>query len=549
MFHEDVEVLKGSLKLSADEMLVFFDPETKKAQSLVASRNVTVRDGETCAKGTKLTWHAATQIATLYGDPKVSIAANKITISAETAVFYQRENQVETRGGGYLLGPPSTSRPAGKSPASPTPPPAAEAKPVEVAWKGTLLYKVNSRTAHFYEDVRVVRGDVKLRCDQLEVVLDEQASQVQSLHAKQNVRIQQGPATGTGDEFTYQADRAEAELIGEPQAEVHHQDAVVRARVLRFLQNPNKTLAKGPGSLVRVDRNLDGANTATTTTVHWQEGMELLPDQGRAVFTKDAVVTRGDSRLAGDTLTAMFNANRELQCLVGQGHVRLAAAGRTGVGDALDWRLKDGLTTLAGQPKALLVQQGYRITCERFYIRENDNLLEGLGAGTLTSAPARQPAEQAEQAEEVTNVAWAERMVFDGQKHFATFAGGVRVLRGAARLNAQRLRLLLDDQNRIQKLRADEEVTLGDGAREARGDALDWDVATDIADLTAKDRVRINEEGFRGAGRSARYHGKEGRLEVLGPQEPAQAPAKTPPDGKPRPRTTIKLYIDKAKAK
>lgn len=547
VFHEDVEVVRGTLKLSADEMLVFFEPKTKRAQSLVASKNVTVRDKESCAKGTKLTWHAATQIATLYGDPKVSIVAKKITISAERGVFYQRENQVETQGGGYLVGPPSPALTADNVQPRSAAPAQAESKPVEIVWKGTLLYKGNTQTAVFSDDVQLVRGDVNLQCQELEVLLDDKGNEVKKLHAKENVRIRRGPAQGTGDRFTYLSAEAEAELVGEPQAVVKHQGVVMHSKVLRFFEKDNKTLAQGPGWLVKTSK-AKAAASATTTTVHWQDSMVLLPDEKRAVFLKDVVVKQGDLRVAGNRLTAMFDDEEQLQRLVGEGKVRLAAPDRTGTGEAFDWQIKERVTMLSGEPRALLVQQGYRIACERFYIRENENLLEGVGAGTLTSAP-----DQGASGDDAkpTKVAWADRMIFDGRNHSASFSGRARVHRGSARLSAEQLTLLLDEQNRIQKLRAYDEVSIGDGSREAHGDALDWDWATDVAHLTAKDHVRIKEKGFRGTGKSARYYGKEGRLEVVGSDKPPQAPTGAKPPGAPQTkqgqRTTMKLYIDKPK--
>jgi len=271
--------------------------------------------------------------------------------------------------------------------------------------------------------------------------------------------------------------------------------------------------------------------------------MVLLSKERSAIFTGNVVARREDSEISGDVLTARFAEKNELQKLAAEGNARIRVPEREGRGSSFEWDVQQGIIDLAGEPMATLRQPGCTIACRQFRIRQKLNFLQGTGAGTLTTAA--EPSEPKADAE-VTEVAWKDGMVFDGQKHFATFSGSVCGKRGAAQLRADVLKLLFDDQNQVQELHADRNVTVGDGRREARGDALRWDYATNIAELTARDLVTIKEERFEGTSKCARYHGNEGRLEFVSPDRstvtvPSELGEKQPPD-----RTTIKLYIDRS---
>lgn len=544
-FHEDVEVLRGPLKLSADEMLVFFDGDTKQVRSVVASGNVTIKDKRGTASGAKLAWDAASQIATLFGDPKVSIVMKHMTVSADRAIYYQKESEVVTEGGGYLVyqrPPPVLS---GEKDLTSRGKPET-VRPIEVVWKGQLVFRAKTDTATFFDQVQITRDGSSLRCNELEVQLETGAEQAKKIEARKDVKIKQGSRVASGSRLIYVCDKDEATLVGEPYAQVRQEDLRIQAGSLRLAQAEQKLSAEGPGRLTQIPR--DGKPEAGLT-VTWHNGMVLLGKEKKAVFTGNVVARREDSEISGDTLTVGFGKKNELQKLVAKGNTKIQAPEREGRGSSFEWDMQQGTIDLAGEPMATLRQAGCHIACRQFRIRQNDNFLEGIGAGTLTTAPeANRPGAKPE----ATDVAWDHGMVFDGQKHVSTFSGRVRANRGAAQLRAAVLKLLFDEQNHIQELHADRDVTVGDGRREARGDALRWDYATDIAELTATDLVTIKEKGFEGTSKRARYYGKEGRLEFLSPEKPAPAkPTVAAPsdsgEKQPTDRTTIKLYIDRSK--
>lgn len=539
-FHDDVEVTQGGTTLCADELVVFLDPQTKKLTSAVATGNVTLADETTSAKGSKFTWEQQTQIATLYGDPKISILTAQASIRAAKAILYQKANEIVTEGGGYLVSTPA-AKPGAKAGA-------AAPKPVEVAWKGQIVYKADAHTATFIDDVVVTRGEAKLRCDQLEAQIEQGGQQVEQFCATGRVRAEQTGRVAIGTRLVYRVSTGEARLTGEPQAEVRQADLVVRARAFRLTEAQGRTLAEGPGRLLKAAPA--SAQAADAWAVEWQGLMELLPKQHQAVFTKDVVAQRADQEVAADELTARFTKDNQLEALHAQGHVRIRAAERKGRGDQFQWDMRTGDSELAGKPRALLAQEGYRIGCERFRMRQADGLIKGFGPGTLTTSPEPGQGDSNEDATPVA-VRWTDAMAFDGSKHVATFLGGVCAQRGAMELRANRLTLLLDDQNQIRELHATEHVAISNGARQAMGDDLRWDWATDIADLTAKDYVFVKESAFEGKVKRARYYGKDGRLEFQGgkpaPAKPVHRASDAPKETHKPGRASFKFYIDKPK--
>jgi len=534
-FHDDVEVSQEGVTLCADELVVFFDPQTKKPTSAMATGNVTLADKATSAKGTKFTWEQQTQIATLYGDPKISILTAQASIRAAKAILYQKANEIVTEGGGYLV-----STPAAK--------PGAAPRPVEVAWKGQVVYKADARTATFMDDVVLTRGEAKLRCDQLEAQIEQGGQQVERFCATGQVRAEQIGRVATGTRLVYRVSTGEARLTGEPQAEVRQADLVVRARAFRLTEAQGRILAEGPGRLLKAAPA--PAQPADAWAVEWQGLMELLPKQHQAVFSKNVVAQRADHEVAADELTVRFTKENQLEALYAEGHVHIRAAERKGRGDQFQWDMRTGDSELAGKPRAFLAQEGYRIACERFLIRQADGLLKGLGPGTLTTSPEPGQGDSDEDRAPVA-VRWTDAMAFDGTKHVVTFRGGVCARRGAMELRANRLTLLLDDQNRIRELHATEHVAISNGPRQAMGDDLRWDWATDIADLTAKDYVFVKESAFEGKVKRARYYGKDGRIEFQGgkpaPPKPAHRASDAPKETHEPGRASFKFYIDKRK--
>ena len=135
---------------------------------------------------------------------------------------------------------------------------------------------------------------------------------------------------------------------------------------------------------------------------------------------------------------------------------------------------------------------------------------------------------------EPTEVTWQEHMVFEGARHQLRFLGDVDVKRGKARLKAGRLHMDLTPQNDIKEVRAYEDVTITEGRREAMGDFLRWDYATDIAELRPKQGqlVKVSEPGFVLTGTRALYYCKDGHFKLIGNEDkppPPPAPSMAPP--------------------
>ena len=520
-FHEDVEVTYGAVKLSADEMLVFFDPTTRQPTSIVAMHNVTVRDPQSSAHGSKLTWDATSQVIALQGDPMVVLLTRQMTLRCERATYYEKEQELVTDGGGYLVTRPQPARSPSAAPAR-----GSDDVPVEIVWRGPLTYKRTQGKATFRDSVKVVRHDGILHCDELVLTIVGKDMRLQRVRAATNVSLMQGQRTSTGSLLLYTVDDGVGVLSGSPYAEARERDVVLRSQTLRFSEKDQTIAGEGPGRLTTPGQNEGSPNATPSTLVRWDGSMQQHGD--RVVFRKHVVATRGDSTIKGEYVEARLNDERELTHIHANGDVTIHSPGRTAWAQELDWGMSDGALTLTGAPMARLTQEGQDIHCERFRIREAENLLQGFGRGELTVHPAAagQPGPRMP-----TKVTWQKGMTFDGQKHDVNFTGDVHVSRGAARLQAGRLHMLLTAENEIKELRAYDNVTVADGPRHAKGDRLRWDYATDVAELLPKEGelVQVKEPAFLLTGTRALYFCKEGRFKLIGGQAgPTPKTAATP---------------------
>ena len=549
-FHEDVEVVSGDMTLSADEMLVFFDSKTRKPRSLVATGNVVVRDPKAHALGSKLTWDAANQLIALVGEPKVVIVTKQVTLKADRALFYQKENEIETPGHGYLVKRVDPNAPAQGPSAFPAPAstePAAPPKPIEIVWQGSMVFRRLDHIAVFTKAVKATRGQAQLTSEKLEVFFDDNNEQAQKVQAQGAVKLVEDQRVCTGSRLVFFPDKGTGRLMGDPYAEAKQDDVIVRSKILCFFDKEAKTVADGPGELISAGKPGADPDANPPTHVQWLGRMTMLRKENRAVFEKHVVARRGVNVVCGDTVVANLDSESQVQTLVARGNVDVSQPGRTATSDAFEWKFKDKTLDLVGKPRAHLNQEGCRIACERFLIREADNMLRGIGAGTLTTEP--DPDAAKEDAGPV-QIEWRDAMLFDGAKHQATFTGKILANKGSAQLNADRLVLLLDEKNQVRDLNAYDNVVLVDGTREGRGDKLNWHWLTDIAELTSKDdSVEVRDSGILGIGERARFFGKTGTFELLRQTQQPTAQAKTdqtPTGDKPKKKPkTIQLLIDR----
>lgn len=76
-FYGGVVVTEPRGELAADQLDMFFNPESREIESVIAERNVKLMQGENFAKGQKITYILATGEAILTGNPEISIYSEK----------------------------------------------------------------------------------------------------------------------------------------------------------------------------------------------------------------------------------------------------------------------------------------------------------------------------------------------------------------------------------------------------------------------------------------------------------------------------------------
>ena len=76
-FHDRVKIVEPRGELLADRLDVFFNPDSRKIEKVIAERNVELRRGPNIAKGQKIVYTLADGEAVLTGNPEILIYSKK----------------------------------------------------------------------------------------------------------------------------------------------------------------------------------------------------------------------------------------------------------------------------------------------------------------------------------------------------------------------------------------------------------------------------------------------------------------------------------------
>jgi len=215
----DVKVAKGDMVLTADEVKSFFEKKSRKIQRIEANSNVRVVKGERVITAEKGTYYEADKRIELTGKPRI-VQGDNILEGDSISFFILRDKVVIHGNVRTVFVPPSKKKGIDDKNAeddSKKKSSKIENKPVSVFARELVLLK-NEKTVDYSGDVRVENGDVRLFADKLHIILDGDKYDLESIIAKNRVRLVDSKRTIFAGMGEYDIRNERVYLSGSPKA-------------------------------------------------------------------------------------------------------------------------------------------------------------------------------------------------------------------------------------------------------------------------------------------------------------------------------------------
>ena len=211
VFREQVEVRQGALELDADELEAVYRPGEREPDTLRATGDVRIREGERRAECDEARYDRVAGAIVCRGAPahlwdgedqltgqefRFDLATRQFDVEGGTSVAIHRElpgadrlDEVDAEEGS-----PEAAWLAGRR----------DAGPVHIdALRGKVRDGDEARTIRFEGDVVVRQGDLELRSQQLDAVYPAGATEPEQLLARDEVEIRQGDRRARCEEAEY----------------------------------------------------------------------------------------------------------------------------------------------------------------------------------------------------------------------------------------------------------------------------------------------------------------------------------------------------------
>ncbi|NOZ19923.1 MAG: LPS export ABC transporter periplasmic protein LptC [Planctomycetes bacterium] len=376
-------------------------------------------------------------------------------------------------------------------------------EPITITCKNEMVFVLSKETGHratFHKNAVVTKGKSRLDADQLEITFTREADAVRKVIATGNVSFADKDAKGSADKIVWEADKESVTLTSKNVSEVNQGPNQLKARTIYIYQAKEEMRVDGAGQLkvqtksgLKPDREKkDKKPTPKIIQVFWQR--DMLYHANQAVFRGHVkVVEQEGMQLDAETLTVSFGKDRgKVEKVLAEGNVKMRDGTRTGRGDRFEWNAAMGVGVLTSNNTVTVTDADNRITAKTLRFSQTDDRIEAEGAGFLAG-------KQGDKKDEAIHVIWEQSMEFDRKNHLATFVKNVEAARGEAKLRAQKLEILFDDQNKkVQKIIATEKVTVEQGKQTGRGEKAIYNAATEQAVLYGgADLAEVRQEESR----------------------------------------------------
>lgn len=379
VFHNSVEVKKGSSTVFSDELVIFVDSETKKTKQAIASGNVLASQETTIAKGSSLTWNVSTQTATLEDAYKAEFIKDDLHIDAQKMIFYKDAGKIDIPGSGNLKA--NTKRKSDKKNTSGNADKTDDT--ITVKWEGKMNFLEETREANFEKNIEVRKENSILFCNNLNVTFSDRDFHLNTLKATENIHIIDKKSNlyseAIGDVVTWNVKSKITVLKGRPFALLREGDKrQIHSPKVLFYGNENNILCEGKGTFYeKGDEALSHKGTEDVDIkVNWVKKMVYNSKLKKASFFEQVQATRGEQKLNGDQIDAYMNDKKSVSKIVATDNVYFFSKNLNnseGLGTLLIWDLIQNVALLTGNPKAELRKEGARTFSEKIYFDIDGN--------------------------------------------------------------------------------------------------------------------------------------------------------------------------------
>src|SRR3989337_243411 len=315
---------------------------------------------------------------------------------------------------------------------------------------GQLLFdrQSDAKIMTFNDNVEARKGSSTVFSDKLTIFLDPQTKQTKQAIASGNVLASQGTKIAKGSFLTWDVNTQSAILEDAHKAEFVKADLNIDALKMIFYKDASKIDVPSSGSLNAKIKGKPGKKKTAVAkdkaennvSVKWEGKMNFQKETREASFEKGIEVKREGSTLLCDNLNVTFNdhdynlqtlkATEKIHIIDKRGDLFSEA-----VGDQAVWDAKNKVTTLRGQPFAILREGNKRqILAPRVLFYEDGNSVLCEGNGSLYER-GNETLSKEDSGETDIKVGWSKKMLYNDALKKASFYGEAQVTQGGHKLN------------------------------------------------------------------------------------------------------------------
>ncbi len=414
-----------------------------------------------------------------------------------------------------------------------------------------LVFEYRNKLATFYDNVRISKGKSTTFCDKLLILFSSEVQDVDRIIASGNVLASDGEKTAKGESLSWSTVDKVAVLEDDPFAEFFNNNFTISAATIKFFKEQSKMVVPVSGQLTTTakkqeqkgrDQNgksgrpviLSPELDIQDVTITWKGKMSFDQVANQAVFEKEVVVNKEDTKLYCDKLVIINDDEGTLKNLVATNNVHLIEkredSRREAKGDKIIWTAQGNYTELYGSPVASVKDGEKYLTAPKITFSETAQEMFAEGKGEMivgsqegktevvvdsesgkgvvvvdsqrgnTEVAADSQEVKEEEDSGVIHINWEDNMAYDGIIKTANFYGLVKVTKENEKLDCDKLEVLFKDKNKIKKLIASDNVYIESPDMESSsgvGTLLIWDFSKNVAVLTGDPLAELRRSGAR----------------------------------------------------
>ncbi len=216
--------------------------------------------------------------------------------------------------------------------------------------------------------------------------------------------------------------------------------------------------------------------------------LDLLQREQRAIYTGNAKAVRGTTTLQCDRLEVLLGSAGDVVKILASGQVKATDGDRAAQAERAEYDNQTGTLRLFGSPAA---QQAKRsVTGDEVTWTTGTDVLEVTRARTVAQDDAAQGAKRI--------VIDADRLTLRNKQNSATWAGHVRVRRGATTVLAPQLTALYDDAGNVSRVEASGGIEATERDRWVTGQRATYDAASGELVVTGKPEAKQGNHHLKG---------------------------------------------------